>query len=105
MKCLQAAALICAVSLTACAQAPNRGELAAAQSGSVNATVASRIAELLKMLESDGDNSAIRELIQIGTPAVDPLIGALKSSNPTIRKQAAFALGLIGEPRGAGHLV
>src|SRR6478609_2574222 len=104
MKCLLATALICAVSLTACAEAPNRGERAAAQSGRAKAAVASRIAELLTALESDGANFAIRELAQIGTTAVDPLIGALKSSNPTVRKQAAFALGLIGEPRGASHL-
>lgn len=38
-------------------------------------------------------------LVRIGTPAVEPLIGALSHENSRIRKKAAEALGRIGDER------
>jgi HEAT repeat protein len=47
---------------------------------------------------------AAAALVQIGGPAVEPLIQALKDRNSTIRTIAAGALGMIGDARAADHL-
>jgi hypothetical protein len=44
-------------------------------------------------------------LAKVGEPAIDPLLRALKSSNPQTRYYAARALGLIGSPRAFDPLV
>lgn len=43
-------------------------------------------------------------LMQIGTPAVVPLILALKVENLTIKANAAQVLGRLGDPRAIGPL-
>jgi HEAT repeat protein len=48
---------------------------------------------------------ALSVLLQIGEPAVEPLIQALKDSNSTIRGKAAYALGEIRDARAAEPLV
>ena len=48
---------------------------------------------------------ALSVLLQIGEPAVEPLIQALKDSNSTIRSKAAYALGEIRDARAAEPLV
>lgn len=50
------------------------------------------------MLESV-QKKASDALFQIGAPAVEPLIAALKDANPDVRGNAAYALGLIKDPR------
>ena len=41
---------------------------------------------------------AVEELVEIGLPAVDPLITALGDGNPVVRENAVKALGEIGDP-------
>lgn len=60
--------------------------------------------------ESDQVSIARREatlqaLVEIGAPAVDPLIAALNDKNVNIRRFAAGILGDIGDPRAADALV
>jgi HEAT repeat protein len=66
------------------------------------------VPQLLKTL---GDIDAAREadlailtLLQIGRPAVLPLIEALKSDNEVLRRNAAYALVEIGDARAAAPL-
>lgn len=49
--------------------------------------------------------AAIKALVRIGAPAVDPLIKALKEKNPDVQTAAAKALGLIGDKRAVLPLV
>ena len=44
-------------------------------------------------------SAATIALIEIGGPAVEPLIDALKNKNPSVRSAAAIALGKIGMPK------
>jgi HEAT repeat protein/protein-S-isoprenylcysteine O-methyltransferase Ste14 len=44
-------------------------------------------------------------LAEIGEPAVEPLIGLLDDPDPALRREAARALGFIGEARAAGPLL
>ena len=46
----------------------------------------------------------MRALIEIGKPAVEPLIQALKDNNSTVRRRAASALGEIRDARAAESL-
>jgi hypothetical protein len=48
--------------------------------------------------------AAAYALGMIGEPAVGPLIGALKNGDPLIREGAAVALGYIEDPRSVGPL-
>ena len=49
--------------------------------------------------------SATYALVQIGKPSVEPLIKALKDNDKTIRREAALALGKIGDDRGIDPLI
>ncbi len=44
-------------------------------------------------------------LVSVGKPAVKPLIAALKSRDPFVRRQSAEALGEIGDPRAVEPLM
>ncbi len=44
--------------------------------------------------------SAVEGLCQIGKLVEDPLVAALKNTNPMIRRTAAYALAEMGDPRG-----
>lgn len=44
-------------------------------------------------------------LCEIGEPAVDPLVKALKDDNPSVRSYAAGALGMIGDPKATDPLI
>ncbi|MBI3944522.1 MAG: HEAT repeat domain-containing protein, partial [Armatimonadetes bacterium] len=48
-------------------------------------------------LEQDPRAVAALELVALGKPAVDPLIGALRHEQPEVRRTAAWALGEIGD--------
>jgi len=50
-------------------------------------------------------NNAAFALVEIGEPAVEPLIDALKNENIDIRQRAAFALGNIGDKRAVEPLI
>lgn len=59
-----------------------------------------RISSLIKDLENPAyHNSAIKALVEIGSPAVEPLINALKHTDRDVRIGAAKALGKLGDPR------
>lgn len=45
------------------------------------------------------------ELCEIGEPAVDPLIKALKDDNPQVRSLAAQILGMIGDKKATNSLI
>lgn len=49
-------------------------------------------------------DTALRELIQIGEPAVGPLVDALALPSITLKLGAIQALGVIGDPRAIGPL-
>ncbi len=44
-------------------------------------------------------------IVNLGLPAVDPLIAALKGSNRDVRRAAAEALGKLGDKRAADPLI
>jgi HEAT repeat protein len=46
-----------------------------------------------------------RKCVAIGAVAVDPLIAALKDKNENVRREAAGALGQIGDPRAVEPLI
>jgi HEAT repeat protein len=48
---------------------------------------------------------AVNALIRLGEVAVQPLIEMLKAEHPTVRKNAAYALGMIGDKRGEQPLM
>lgn len=48
---------------------------------------------------------AVKALVRIGPPAVEPLIKALREKNPDVQAAAAKALGLIGDKRAVMPLV
>ena len=50
-------------------------------------------------------NNAAFALVEIGEPAVEPLIEALKNENSQVRGRAAFALGGIGDIRAVEPLI
>jgi HEAT repeat protein len=50
-------------------------------------------------------NLAMQALVDLGTPAVDPLLSLLSDHHWVIRYRAAEALGLIGDPRAIRPLV
>ena len=54
---------------------------------------------------SPDDESAAGLLMEIGPPAVDPLIAALQSPDPQSRRLAASALAQINHPRAASALL
>jgi HEAT repeat protein len=63
---------------------------------------------LLPSLASETDeisNAAIDALSQIGVPAVEPLIAALKDPKAQVRERAAEALGRIGDARAVEPLI
>jgi HEAT repeats len=49
--------------------------------------------------------SAEKALGEVGKPAVDPLLAALKDKSEDVRKSSAVALGYIGDSRAMGPLV
>ena len=53
---------------------------------------------------SPGQEAALA-LVNVGTLAVDPLVGALHYEDPTVRKHAAWALGKIRDPRAIRPLI
>ncbi len=63
--------------------------------------------EIKKLQATDKDvrEAAVKALVQIGQPAVDPLIKALKTDNPSVQAAAARALGLIGDKRAVMPLI
>ncbi len=62
--------------------------------------VAKAVGSFIKRLrDDDGHESAVQELAEIGSPAVGPLIDALRDKNPKVRKGAAAALGEIKDAR------
>jgi HEAT repeat protein len=56
-----------------------------------------------KMKTSPGKEAA-ESLIDIGRPAVEPLLGAMKDSNWKVRLNAVCALGFLKDPRAVGAL-
>ncbi len=48
---------------------------------------------------------AVESLVSIGTPAVQPLLAAIKDSHAIVRSNAAWALGKIKDPRGVDALI
>ncbi|WP_300608658.1 HEAT repeat domain-containing protein [Methanohalophilus sp.] len=50
-------------------------------------------------------SEVVRSLVDIGEPAVAPLIQALENDNPDIRKNSAIALGKIGDERAIEPLL
>ncbi|MEO0247749.1 MAG: HEAT repeat domain-containing protein [candidate division WOR-3 bacterium] len=63
------------------------------------------IATFKHYLDSYVRNTAIKALIEIGTPAVEPPIAALRDSDKNVRERAAYALGEIGDVRAVKPLV
>ena len=63
--------------------------------------------EIQKLQATDKDvrEAAVKALVQIGQPAVDPLIKALETDNPSVQAAAARALGLIGDKRAVMPLI
>jgi hypothetical protein len=59
----------------------------------------------LKDENSDVRKAAADALVKIGAPAVEPLIAALKDENSDVRQAAAKALGKIGDPRAVEPLI
>ena len=59
----------------------------------------------LQATDKDVREAAVRALVQIGPPAVEPLIKALKMDNPNVQAAAAKALGLIGDKRAVMPLI
>ena len=68
----------------------------------VNAPVDEGIAPLIEALRSDGLGylNAVAAIVDIGEPAVQPLIEALQHADENVRKNAAEALGdiLVNNP-------
>lgn len=50
--------------------------------------------------EADARQVATGALIKIGSPAVSPLLEALRDADAGVRQAAAEALGRIGDPNG-----
>lgn len=50
-------------------------------------------------------HAAAEALVEIGDPAVEPLIAALKNERDKVRQSAAKALGRIGDPRAVEPLI
>ncbi|WP_440951842.1 HEAT repeat domain-containing protein [Methanococcoides sp. FTZ1] len=48
---------------------------------------------------------AVKDLVEIGKPAVDPLIQALNEDNPKVRENSAASLGKIGDERAVHSLI
>jgi HEAT repeat protein len=48
---------------------------------------------------------AVKNLVDIGELAVEPLINATKNTNPDIRENSAYALGKIGDPKAVEPLI
>lgn len=48
---------------------------------------------------------AVKNLVGVGEPAVEPLINATKNTNPDIRENSAYALGKIGDPKAVEPLI
>jgi len=63
--------------------------------------------EIKKLQATDKDvrEAAVKALVQIGSPAVEPLIKALKTDSPSVQAAAARALGLIGDKRAVMPLI
>jgi|ERR1700722_397187 HEAT repeat protein len=62
----------------------------------------SRVSRLIGQMHDRDDSkrwSAVQELVKIGTPAVEPLIAALKDPRWYVRESAVDALGEINDPR------
>jgi len=74
------------------------GTIAKANPG--NPEVVKAIGLLIKKFKNDEKReSAIQELVEIGAPAVTPLIEALKDKNPKVREGAVKSLGEIKDAR------
>ena len=61
-----------------------------------------RLVRVLGYVEGDAAQEA---LIDIGSPAVEPLIAALERNDEKVGRRAAFALGQIGDPRAIEPLI
>lgn len=63
--------------------------------------------EILNLTATDKEvrEAAVKALIQIGPPAVAPLIKSLKNKNPSVQAAAAKALGIIGDKRAVVPLI
>ncbi len=59
----------------------------------------------LNTLDRRAHTLVVEDLVQIGSPAVLPLIEALEDSNPNVRAGAARALGKIGDMRALTPLI
>ncbi len=59
----------------------------------------------LKDQDEDVVQAAAQALVRIGAPAVEPLIPHLKARNKDVRQDAAEALGQIGDPRAVKPLI
>ncbi len=79
--------------------------------GFVASTVGVAQEEVARLIEQLGSEDrakagqAIEALVKMGKPAVDPLIQALKHANPTVRSNAATALGRIKDRRALEPLI
>jgi len=61
---------------------------------------------LIQAFERDHVGLLMRALGRLGDPrAVEPLLAALSQVNPHVRQDAATALGLIGDPQAIGPLI
>lgn len=70
--------------------------------------VEARVDKLIKNLGDKDMNvsyPSYEAICEIGKPAVDPLIKALKDDNPSVRSSAASALGTIGDPKATDPLI
>ncbi len=68
---------------------------------------AESVPKLIRKLRKDSSDSweAATALAEIGTPAVQPLIEALKDPNYGVRESAAYALGEIKDPSAIAPLI
>src|SRR6266851_8717637 len=72
--------------------------------GTTEAADVARVRQLVDELRTNRGDAALEELVGIGEPAVVPLLKAAASSNPEVRRRAALALGLIGDPAATARL-
>lgn len=63
------------------------------------------LVERLEQADLFGRITATRELVRFGSRAVGPLCGALRSSEASVRRSAAQALGRIGDPAAVRPLL
>jgi HEAT repeat protein len=83
-----------------------RSSAAAALAGLGDAQAVVPLLQVLKDPNYNPPHGPVLEgvLMQIGPPAVEPLIAALKDENRKVRYTAAFVLGWLGDPRAVEPL-